>query len=36
VDTLLAGDWAECAAALTALAHPVRLLLLTVLAAARR
>jgi hypothetical protein len=28
VDTLLAGDWAECAAALTALAHPVRLLLL--------
>jgi len=28
VDTLLAGDWAECAAALNALAHPVRLLLL--------
>jgi hypothetical protein len=36
VDTLLADDWAECAAALNALAHPVRLLLLTVLAAARR
>ena len=28
VDTLLADDWAECAAALNALAHPVRLLLL--------
>lgn len=36
VDDVLAGDWAESAAALTALAHPVRLRLLREILGGRR